>query len=356
MKIVNMMNVIVIGINHETAPIEIREMFYLSQDEQKQMIGLVMQHHLIKECFVLSTCNRTEIYAVVAGCSLDSHCLIDQLIAYKNLSHTSALDHCFYTYQNDSAIQHLLEVACGLDSLIIGETQILGQLKRSIDMARNVSSIGIYFNILSNIAIRSGKKARHDTHINCGGTSISWAAVNLAENHFGTLENKSFLIIGAGKMGSITGEQLIRKNISQLYFVNRTYDKAKSLAQRLGGHALPFSSLENAIGRADICISSYIIDREMLDKIPHVNANRERLMIDISVPRNIDPQVGKISTITLYDIDNLKEAMDINVERRQQAKNCVNELIERKMFEFRKKIKKSAERKNKVDESNMCTV
>ncbi len=333
---------IVTGLNHKTAPIEIREKFYLNPMQQDLLLLELKNHPLVSEAFVLSTCNRIEVYLKGTDTSLNRQFVVDYIAKVKKTSFDFDINQYVYTYENTQAIEHLLKVASGLDSLVLGEKQILGQVKKSAERSRELGLLSKYFNILTNIVIRAGKKAQSETDISFGGSSISWAAIEMAQQILGTLENKSVLIIGAGKMGELALGNLQNHSLSKIYLMNRTGDKAEDLAQQYGGVAASFWNIKEILSEVDVCFCSvgaphYILDVEKISQIMQARNGRKLVLIDISMPRNIDPAVGKLEGVHLSSIDALDGVVQTNMKKRQEAIKQVESIISQKILEFNQK-------------------
>ncbi len=339
------MNIITIGINHKHTPIAIREKFYLTETERDLLLSDLKNNPAVIEAFVLSTCNRIEIYAHVLDVQMDLTPFLKLIFQIKKqIMQQDLLEH-FYHYRGQAAIEHLLTVATSLDSMVIGEKQILGQVKSAFERARERGLFGKYFNILSNSAIRAGKKAHNETDISHGGSSVSWAAIAKAQEIFGSLKDKSIVIIGAGKMSKLAAGQVQNKDFKKLYLMNRTQANAEKLAQQYGGEAVGFSDIKEILTLIDICICSagaphHILDKDTVQKIMKLRENRPLLFIDISMPRNIDPKVAEIPGIQLYTIDDLQEFVNHSMKRREKSIHQVQSIIRSKISEFSEKIEK----------------
>lgn len=339
----------VVGINHKVAPIEVRELFCLNSLQQDLLLSEFKSDPRVAEAFVLSTCNRLEIH--LHHIQWDAPDVRRQIIAkvarIKGLPFPEDFQEYFYTLTADAAIRHLLEVITGLDSLVIGEKQILGQAKTAFEKARSAGMLGKYFNLLTALAARAGKKARTETDIGCGGSSVSWAAIAMAEQNLGSLKGKSLLLIGAGKMGELAAGQIANKGFQNLYLINRTHANARALADKYRAKALPFCDIKDVFPKIDICICAadaphHIIDYTMVERISRRQAGRPLILIDISMPRNIDPRVAELPAIKLYDIDDLNRPIAETMQKRQAAIADVRAIIERKQIEFAAKWHNSA--------------
>ena len=339
------MNIVAVGINHKNTPIEIRERLFLNPTQQDLLLSELKSNPAIMEACVLSTCNRVEIYAQVLDKEIDINTFIKLIFQIKKVPYTDKIAKHFYVYYDGEAIYHLLEVSTGLDSLVIGEEQILGQVKAAFERAQELGMFDRYFNILSNIVIRTGKKARSETNINLGGSSVSWAAIAKAEEILGNLKERSILVIGAGKMSELAVGHIQNKKFKKLYLMNRTQDHARDLSKKYGGEVVAFCDLKEVLSRVDICIClagapHYLLEKDIVERVMNLRKNKQLVFIDISMPRNIDPLVGKVKNTFLYQIDDLKEVVDSNMKLRKQAVSEVQIIIEKKLAQYHEKIKK----------------
>lgn len=337
------MPVFTLGLNHKTAPIEIREKFFLSATQQDLLLSELKCRPEIVEAFVISTCNRTELYVHTIAEKFPPQEFL-QLIASVKKDTLAVTDYeYFYVYEEMEALTHLFMVACGLDSLIIGEKQILGQTKRAFELAHDKGLFQKHFNLLSNAVIRAGKLAHSETNISCGGSSVSWAAIITAERELGTLKDKSMLIVGAGKMSELAVGQITRGDFKNLYLINRTQKNAEDLSQKYGGEVVPFCDIKETLCKVDVCICAadaphYLIEKPILDRVDL--KERKLILIDISMPRNIDPEVSNIENVKLFYIDDLQKHLSANMRQRYIAVADVENIIERKLNEFYTKIDK----------------
>ncbi len=335
----------IIGLNHKTAPIEVREKFYLNPLQQDLLLSELKAHPGVAEAFVLSTCNRIEVYIKRVDEQTNMDFVVALIGKIKKVPLDEGYQKHFYCYTGLEAVEHLMRVATGIDSLVLGEKQILGQVKHSVDRSRLLGMLSKYFNILTNVAIRAGKKAQTETEISCGGSSVSWAAINMAEENLGSLEGKSVLIIGAGKMGELSLAQLQNKGAEKIYLMNRTGEKAEALAQKFSGIPVSFMDIKETLMDVDICICSvgaphFILDKDMVEPIMAKRDFRKLLFMDISMPRNIDPQTAKIKGVSLFTIDDLDKVVGENMKRRQAAVAQVEDIIRRKIEDFQDKWEK----------------
>jgi glutamyl-tRNA reductase len=335
----------VAGLSHKTAPIEIREKFHLNSLQQHLLLSELKNHPLIAESLVLSTCNRVEIYLHRMDDAIDSSFVLSLIARIKKIKIEFDPTPYIYAHEGDRAVDHFLRVACGLESLILGEDQILGQVKDAVALAHESGTLSRYFNILTNLAVRSGKKARFETAINHGGSSIAWAAIEKAQKTIGNLQDKSVLVIGAGKMGEIALNHLHVLGVNKIYLMNRTGEKAENLAVKYNGIAASFWNIKEILNEVDICFCAvgaphFILDREKIAGVMDSRQGKNLVLIDISMPRNIDPQVKSLAGVHLSSIDDLNQEVDSSMKMREGAVTQVERIISQKILEFHEKILK----------------
>ena len=322
-------NLILVGVNHKTTPVEIREKLAFTKGKIEQSVDHLFNFPDIIEHTILSTCNRVEIYAR-ANCQDSAIKSIKQFICdFHELSPVELEDH-FYSYRNEEAVEHLFRVSSSLDSMILGEAQILGQVKDAYSLAKDLRSTGLVLNQLFKRAFSIAKKVREETGIAERSVSISSAAVELAQKIFDDLENRTVMLVGTGEMAELAAKHLISYGVKTVYVTSRTYDRAVNLARTLNGSALDFEAFKNELHRADIVITStsapnFIIKKEMVEKAIHERKNKPIFFIDIAVPRDIEPDVNDLENIYLYDIDDLQVVVSANMkEREKEAENAMN--------------------------------
>ena len=338
------MNIFVSGISHKTAPIDIREKFYLSETERRLLLSTLQSDPSVVEVIVLSTCNRTEIYANIISKNA-SEILLKTLFKIKNVSYPSEFKKYFYQHCDQDAIKHFYRVCAGLESIVFGERQILGQVKTAIELSRNRGMLGKHFNVLTGLAVRTGKKAQNETQISYGGVSVSWAAVTMAKRMLGTFRNKSFLIIGAGKMGHLAAGHLKNRGAGHIYVMNRSKEKAEFLAEKFSGTPVSFWDMKEILRKVDVCICSagaphYLIENDLMEKIMFARKGKELLCVDISIPRNIEPSVSSLKNVSLITVDDLGDVVAKNMEKRYAALSQVENIISKKVDQYNDKISK----------------
>ena len=331
-------NLILVGVNHKTTPVEIREKLAFTTGKIEESVDRLFNFPDIVEHTILSTCNRVEIYAR-ANCQDSAIKSIKQFICdFHEVSLVDLEDH-FYSYSNAEAVEHLFRVSSSLDSMILGEAQILGQVKDAYCLAKDLRSTGLVLNQLFEKAFSIAKKVREETGIAERSVSISSAAVELAQKIFDDLENHTVMLVGTGEMAELAAKHLISYGVKTVYVTSRTYDRAASLARTLNGSALDFVALKGELHRADIVISStsassFIIKKEMVEKAIRDRKNKPMFFIDIAVPRDIEPDINHLENVYLYDIDDLHVVVSANIkEREKEAENAMN-LISQEVTKF----------------------
>ena len=334
---------ITVGISHKRSSVEVREKLFLNSLEQELLLSCLKKESIVREAFIIATCNRTEIYAHLT--KDNPALLIESLFRMKEIPSSQGLSRHFYIKKGREVVSHLFHVACGLDSLVIGEKQILGQVKNSMVLAGREGMIDTVFNILIHTAIRTAKKAQTQTHISLGGSSVSWAAVATAQKLLGSLEGKNVLIIGAGKMSQLAAGDFQRKRAGKLFIMNRTQNRGEDLVRKFNGELVDFGQIRTILREVDVCFCStgasyYLIDKGLIESVMTKNP-RKLLMIDVSMPRNIHPDVGSVKGVTLMCLDDLDKIVEQNIEQRLKAVCDVKEIIAQKTDEFFKKLKRN---------------
>ena len=331
-------NLILVGVNHKTTPVEIREKLAFTQVKIEASLSQLVSSPEIIENIILSTCNRVEIYARVENTDRGIQLLQDFICDYHGISRGN-LDQYFYSYCDNQAVEHLFRVSSSLDSIVLGEAQILGQVKDAYSTARSFSSTGMVLNQLFEKAFNVAKKVREETGISERGVSISSAAVELAKKIFEDLENHSVMLVGTGEMAELAAKHLISYGVKTVYVASRTYERAAALAKSLNGCALDFESFKEEMHRADIIITStaaptFIVNEEMISTAIQKRKNKPIFLIDIAVPRDIAPEVNELENVYLYDIDDLQNVVNANMEERQKEAESAMEIINQEVTKF----------------------
>lgn len=321
------MPVVVLGLNHRTSPVTVRERFAFAEGEIPDVLGRLRNTGFLEEAVILSTCNRVELYA--AG-PLAADELLRRLRDF--LLHDRRIEgdpgDAFYSYGDTACLEHLFGVASGLDSMLLGETEILGQLKQAYELALQHHYTGKFLNKAFQRAFNVAKQIRTETNIQRGSVSVAAAAVELAEKIFEALSDKKVLVIGAGDTSEKTARALLSRGAHSVLVSNRSHDRAVALAEVLGGRAIRFDDWSGEFANVDILISStaaphYVIDRKRLEPLMPARGGRPLLLIDIAVPRDIEPEVNFMENVFLYNIDDLQAiADDYMKQRRVEVARC----------------------------------
>ena len=332
------MNLQVLGLNYKTAPIEIREKFSVNKNSIRQGLENLADYDGLNEVVILSTCNRTEIYSVCAeNCEESAKNFLNDLIG-------GDAEIFLYKKTGENCIRHLFEVAASLDSQIIGEGQILSQVKEAYSIAKNSDATGTILNTLFHKAITVGKIVRTETKIAYNSVSISSAAVDLAEKKLNGLENKKVLIFGAGKMAHLTAQHLISHGIKKIFVANRHLERAEEMAKKIGGEAVSWEDALFFAKNVDIIITStgaphYVIKFWQTQQLMTRREGKKIIFIDIAVPRDVEPEISKINGVTLYNIDDLENVVENNFKfRREEAKaaeKIIDEFVAATMERFK---------------------
>ncbi|MEJ2394687.1 MAG: glutamyl-tRNA reductase [Candidatus Thiodiazotropha sp.] len=330
------MTILALGINHKTAPVDIRERVTFGPDIIAGALRSLKEHPAVQEAVILSTCNRTEVYCCL---SEEAHePLADWLGQFHGIEN-DRLTPYLYSHFGADAIKHLLRVSCGLDSLVLGEPQILGQVKTAFQIATDAGATGKLLSRLFQHAFAAAKQIRTDTAIGNSPVSVAFAAVSLAKQIFSDLSEQTALLIGAGETIELAARHLSQNGIGRVIVANRTVEKAHILASQLDGFAIALTELSSHLGEADIVISSTASPLPVLGKGTVESALKERkhrpiFMVDIAVPRDIEPEVADLSDIYLYTVDDLDEVIQENMRSREEAAEQAEEIIEHYVGEY----------------------
>lgn len=331
-----------IGINHTTAPLEIREKMYIDKERIPSVLNKFK--NILSECMIVSTCNRTELYGICRKETLNADLLKDLLIEYNGAQKVVAKKH-FYEYMLSSACRHLFHVTASVDSMVVGDSQIMHQIKESYQLASENGSTGKVLNQLVQKALHTSKRVKSETTLFEGAFSISYAAIELATKIFGELKEKKVLVIGAGETAELTLNGLIKKNVDKIYITNRTAENAYKLIEslnknsKINGEVIPFDTFKEKLNQIDIIISStgsanYIINYDEFSKVAKARRGNPMLIIDIAVPRDIDPKINKIGNVFLKNIDDLNSIIDTNHEKRMSVLPVVNDIISHEIHNY----------------------
>lgn len=333
------MHILTIGLNYRTAPVEIRERFAFLEQDKPEALAKLQNTKSILECVIVGTCNRTEIYAVVDQLHTGRHFIKNYLSEWFDVPREEFIDH-IYIKENDAAVRHLFHVVCGLDSMVLGETQILGQIKDAYALSQSQGATGTVFNKLFQQAITLAKRAHSETEINKNAVSTSYAAIELGKKVFGYFDNKTVLVLGAGKMSELTAKHLHANGAPRVLVANRTYERAVSLAEKFRGMAMPMDQLQDALILSDIVISStgsddYVVTKRDVETIMRKRRQRPLFMIDIAVPRDLDPTINDLDGVYLYDIDDLEGIVAANMRERAREAEKIGIMIGEELVTFK---------------------
>jgi len=336
------MHILVVGLNYKTAPVEIREKLTFEPNDLAEAMKQLKDRKSILENVIVSTCNRTEVYAVVDQLHTGRYYIKSFLAEWFGLDKDEITPYLFI-YEHDGAMEHLCKVACGLDSMVLGETQILGQVRTSFLLAQENQTIGTIFNQLFKQVITLAKRSHSETDIGANAVSVSYAAVELAKKILGNLQSKHVLILGAGKMGELAVQNLHGNGVGKVTVMNRTLQKAEELADRFNGKAKSMNELQCGLVEADILISStgakdFVITKKMMTDVEKMRKGRPLFMVDIAVPRDIDPLLAELDSVFLYDIDDLQGIVDANMQERKVAAMEIGLMIEEEIVQFKQWI------------------
>lgn len=333
------MPVVVIGVNHRTAPLGVLEAMTVGDAALGKTLHALLTKEHVSEAVVLSTCNRTEVYAVAEkfhGGYADVRAVLAELAF---LDPEDFADH-LYVHHDSAAVAHLFDVVSGLDSAVLGEHEIQGQVKTAWEKARREGAAGTTLNLLFRHALEAGKRARSETGIGQGTASVSYAAVALAAQQLSSLDGRRAIVLGAGEMGSSMAESLAAAGVAELVVANRTHDKAKALAESVGGRAIRFAELADELVDADVVLtstgaSSVLLTRADVETAMTARGGKPLVLVDIAVPRDIEPSVAEVPGVTVLDMDDLGAFADRGLAERRREIDAVRVILDEELERFR---------------------
>jgi glutamyl-tRNA reductase len=333
-----MFNILLLGLNHNSASVELREKLAFSDEDVKKTLKELANTGSIQELLIVSTCNRVE-FLFTSKNGIKSIEELKQYISNKKDIKKEDFEENLYLHENENAVKHIFRVAASLDSMMIGEPQILGQIKNAFRLASKVKSSGTILNRLMHRTLNTAKKIRTETGIGDSAVSISYAAIELAKKIFGSLEEKNALLVGAGEMAELAVEHLLRNRINSIYVANRTFKNGVALADKFNGTAIKFEEIFENLKTVDIIISStgsknYVIKKDAVKEIMKERKNRSLFFIDIAVPRDIDPSINKLTNAYVYDIDDLNGIIDDNIEVRNKEAVKGERIVDESVIKF----------------------
>ncbi len=326
------MNLVLVGINHRTAPVEVRERMYIQESHLPAAVSNLVGCQGILEGMILSTCNRVEVVAN-ADEGVEPEPILRQFLSDLHHFELSAWERYFYWRRQEEAIRHLCRVAASLDSMILGEPQILGQVKQAYAISREAGALTGTLHEIVNQALNVARKVRRETALGSNAVSVSYAAVELAKKIFGSLEGKSILVLGAGKMSEQAARHLLQAGAKSIFVANRTYGRALELAETFQGTAIRYEQLAETMNQADIVISStrapgYVVTRAQAAQLMAARRKRPIFFVDIAVPRDIEPSINQIENAFVYDIDDLEQVVAENRGQREKEAVWAEQMIE----------------------------
>lgn len=333
------MNFQLIGVNHVSAPVEVREQLVVPESEVPNALRKLFQHPGVEEAMILSTCNRVEILTLTSNGAVNLRAFLQDYFPIK----LAEYDKHLYELREQEAVRHLFRVASSLDSMIVGEPQILGQVKEAYASARALGAVRSQLDQLLTRAFAVAKRVRTETAIGSSAVSVASVAVELAKKIFGSLHGKHVYLVGAGKMSELAARHLLANGAVSIFVANRTYDRAVQLAEKFNGEAIQFSQLYDTCDRADIVITSTgaphaIFRREHGELFLNRRKNRPMFFIDIAVPRNVDPELNKLDGIFVYDIDDLQQAVVSHVADRSKEAERAEAIIDVEVQRFQERL------------------
>ena len=338
-----MIKIVNIGINHETAPVEVRECLAREADNPRKALDFMRGISCIREGLFLSTCNRVETLCVTETPELAKRSMVSLLADLGGIPENE-FPYILYDYEDMDAVKHVFRVASSLDSMVLGEPQILGQVKNAYYQATQAKTSGVILNRLMHRAFHVAKRVRTETGISDAAVSISYAAVELAKKIFHELRDRKVLLIGAGEMAELAAKHLLKQGISTIRVANRTFQRALELAGHLGGEAVSLEEIDAQLLEADIVIAStasteYVIRYDQVKRSLRKRRNRLVFFIDIAVPRDVDPRINSLGNVYVYDIDDLKGVIGINRTQRQQEAIKAERIVQEEVIKFERWVK-----------------
>jgi glutamyl-tRNA reductase len=341
------MSIFLIGVNHKTAPVEIRER--LAFDDATCSAGLraLVDGEIVREGLIVSTCNRVEILSATSSDQLEFGAgRVTQFLDSSGQLPSGFLNDHLYRHTNEAAVRHLFRVASSLDSMVVGEPQVLGQVRHAYSLAVEAGTAGRVINKLVHHTFRVAKRVRNETGIAANAVSISYMAVELGKKIFDSLKGCTVMLIGAGEMAEISAKHLVNAGASRVLITNRTESAAQAIADQIGSGAstVPFDQLDNSLHEADLVICStgapnYVLTEEQTRRARERRRNRPTCLIDISVPRNIDPAAGKVPNVFLFDIDDLENVISSNIREREREAERAELIVQSEVMQFQQKLR-----------------
>ena len=339
------MSIVLVGVNHKTAPVEVREMLAFSDEACTEGLRRLVDGEVVREGLIVSTCNRVEILSATTSEQAETGTdrITEFLDSRKSLPNGFLNQHLYY-HRDEQAVRHLFRVASSLDSMVIGEPQVLGQVRHAYSLAVEAGTAGRVLNRLVHHTFRVAKRVRSETGIAANAVSLSYMAVELGKKIFESLKDHTVLLVGAGEMAELAARHLLNAGASRLLIANRTEDAAQRLAVEFGGEAVPFRALDESLPQADIVICStgspnYVITEDMIRQARDRRRNQPMCLIDISVPRNIDPNSGNVPNVFVFDIDDLESVISSNIREREREAERAELIVQSEVMQFQQSLR-----------------
>ena len=340
------MSIVLVGLNHKTASVEVRERLAFTDEACATSLRALVDGDLIREGLIVSTCNRVEVLAATANGTHQSEGVsrISSFLSETRAVPREIFSEHLYAHADDAAVRHVFRVTSSLDSMVVGEPQVLGQVRRAYSLAVEAGTAGRVLHRLVHHAFRVAKRVRTETGIAASAVSISYTAVELGRKIFGSLKGATVLLVGAGEMAELAAQHLRSAGASQILVANRTNETARQLADRFGGTAINYAMLGAHLATADIIIcstaaSQYVITAEMAREAREARRNRPAFFIDISVPRNVDPAVGDLDNLFVFDVDDLEAVVASNIREREHEAERAELIVESEVMQFQQALR-----------------
>lgn len=339
------MSIVLVGINHKTAPVEVRELLAFSDRACTEGLPRLVDGEIVREGLIVSTCNRVEILSAITTDYVESGTqrIAEFLDAARNLPPGFLNEH-LYSHTDENAIRHIFRVASSLDSMVVGEPQVLGQVRHAYSLAVEAGTAGRVLNRLVHHTFHVAKRVRSETGIASSAVSISYMAVELGKKIFDSLKGRVVMLIGAGEMAELSARHLVNAGATRVLIVNRTRESAERLAEEFKGVAVPFEQLSQSLSEADVVICStgapdYVVTEQMVRSATEQKRNRPTCIIDISVPRNVDPAVGKVPNVFVFDIDDLESVITSNIREREREAERAELIVQSEVMQFQQSLR-----------------
>ncbi len=339
------MSIVLVGVNHKTAPVEVRELLAFSEAACAEGLRTLVDGEVVREGLIVSTCNRVEVLTATTSeqISQSRQRITNFLNQSRQLPDDLFRDHS-YSHIDDQAVRHIFRVASSLDSMVVGEPQVLGQVRKAYSVALEAGTAGRVLNRLIHQTFHVAKRVRSETGIAANAVSISYMAVELGKKIFGSLKGQSVLLVGAGEMAELSARHLINAGVSRVLIANRTEESSERLAKEFGGEAVSFAKLADYLPDADIVICStgadeYVITASMAREALNRRRNRPAFFIDISVPRNLDPAIGGLPNAFVFDIDDLESVVSSNIREREREAERAELIVNSEVMQFQQRLR-----------------